>query len=285
MILLSNNQWKCDTNKEAWEAMGMDCSAEGRVGGLLRAYGEIGADIIGLQEVSLHMADLMMREMREMTLADGSVAKYEYVSGGDTPIVFRRDKLKLLESGFFRYDEKVPGYEGSFNNGGTKSYTYGVFECRECGKRLALMSTHLWWKSSNPASKNYLAGSDEARAYQLMLAGAKMDEVMSKYNCPGVLMGDFNAAMESYALKAITWAGWREVHDLSKGETNNERGHHPCGNGGFQRVDMGSFSQAIDHIMLKNHEGVTVNYFKRLTDEYFDSVSDHYPLYVDISFE
>ncbi len=285
MILLSNNQWKCDKNKPAWEAMGLDCSSEGRVGGLLRAYSEIGADVIGLQEVSLRMAELMMEEMKEFTLADGSVAEYEYISGGDTPIVYRRDKLKLLESGFYRYDEHVPGLEGSFNNSETKSYAYGVFECRECGKRFVLMSTHLWWKSSNPESKHYLAGSDEARAYQVMQANSKMDEMMAKYSCPGVLMGDFNAKMGSPALRAAEWAGWREVHELSVGETNNERGHHPCGNDGFKRVDMGSFEQAIDHIMLKNFEGVTVNSFKRLTDEYFDSISDHYPLYIDVTFE
>lgn len=283
MILMSNNQWKCDKNNDTWKAMGEDCSAEGRVDGLVRSYLDVMPDVIGLQEVSLHMADLMMEKMRLVELPDGTVAKYEYISGGDTPIVYRRDKLMLVESGFFRYSERVPGYEGSFNNGETKSYAYGVFKDRKDGKMFVLMSTHLWWKSSNPASTNYLEGSDEARAYQIMLASAKMDEMMDKYHCPGILMGDFNANMASPTLKAAQWAGWREVHDLAVGDCDHTRGHHPCGPGGYKRVDMGTFEQAIDHIMIKNGEGVTVNHFRRLTDEYFDKVSDHYPLYIDVT--
>ena len=283
MILMSNNQWKCDINHDAWRAIGEDCSSEGRVDGLVRAYTEILPDVIGLQEVSLRMADLMMEKMRTVELPDGSRARYEYISGGDTPIVYRRDKLVLIESGFFRYSEDVPGYEGSFNNQETKSYAYGVFKDRKYGKVFALMTTHLWWKSSDPSSSYYQPWSDEARAYQIMQASAKMDEVMAKYSCPGFLMGDFNAVMSSYALKAAEWAGWKEVHYLALGDSDSTRGHHPCGGDGYKRVDMGTFDQAIDHIMLKNGDGVKVNYFRRLTDEYFDKISDHYPLYVDVT--
>ena len=41
MILMSNNQWKCDENNDIWRAMGEDCSAEARVKGLVRAYRRI----------------------------------------------------------------------------------------------------------------------------------------------------------------------------------------------------------------------------------------------------
>jgi len=34
---------------------------------------------------------------------------------------------------------------------------------------------------------------------------------------------------------------------------------------------------------IKNGEGTTVNYFRRLTPEWFDKISDHYPLYIDFS--
>lgn len=283
MILMSNNQWKCDKNTQAWLDRGEDCSAEARVGGLVRAYLDVKPDVLALQEVSLHMADLMMEKIRRVEFDDGETIKYEYISGGDTPIAYRRDKLLLIESGFFRYSEDVPGYSGKYNNGETKSYCYGVFKGREDGKVFAVMSTHLWWKSSDPKSTHYLEGSDEARAYQILLASAKMDEIMAKYSCPGFIMGDFNANMSSPCLRSVQWAGWREVHDLAVGEYDNTRGHHPCGPGGYERVDMGNFEQAIDHIIVKNADGVKINSFKRLTDEYFDSVSDHYPLYIDVT--
>ena len=286
MILMSNNQWYCEKNNEVWMAMGDDCSPAGRVDGLVRSYLEVMPDVLGLQEVSPTMAVLMMDKIRSVALEDGTVATYEYISGGDTPIVYRRDKLKLLESGFFRYTEEVPDYEGSFNNSETKSYAYGVFEDRASKKRFALMSTHLWWKNSNPNCanpKHYQLGSDEARAYQIMQACAKMDEMMDKYSCPGIIMGDFNARMDSPCLKAAQWAGWREVHDLAVGDCDQTRGHHPCGPAGYKRTEMGTFDQAIDHIIVKNPGELVVNHFRRITDEYFDRVSDHYPLYIDVT--
>ena len=53
---------------------------------------------------------------------------------------------------------------------------------------------------------------------------------------------------------------------------------------GFERSDPGEFERAIDHILVKNEGDAKVRAFRRLTDEWFDKVSDHYPLYVDIQF-
>ena len=280
---MSNNQWKCDENLPAWEKAGLDCSAEARAAGLVRAYKAIMPDILGLQEVSTRMASLIMQELGKVTLPDGSTAVYEYVSGGDTPIIYRCDKYMLIESGFLRYPEAIPGLEGSFNNNETKSYTWGVFEDRVTGKRLALMSTHLWWKSSHPDSSFYQPGSNQARAWQIALAGREMDRVMEKYGCPGVLVGDLNASVDSLCLKKAFEEGWKEVHDVAL-ERDETRGHHPCGGDGFSRGDPGVFETAIDHILLKNAEDIRVDYFRRLTDEWFDPISDHYPLYISFAY-
>lgn len=278
MRLMSNNQWKCDKNREAWIERGEDCSAEARVVGLTRAYREIMPDVMALQEVSTHMAELMMADLRTLDV------KYEYVSGGDTPLVYRRDKYILRESGFFLYDANIEGLEGSFNNSESKSYAFGVFEDRESGKVFAVMSTHLWWKSSNPASKNYQAHSNEARAFQIKLACARMNEIMAKYSCPGVIMGDFNASINSLCLEAAFADGWKEVHDIAEGRRDETRGHHPCGPSGYSRNEPGEFRSAIDHIIVKNIGEAKVHDFCRLTDEWFDPISDHYPLFVDIDF-
>ena len=65
MIILSNNQWKCDKNSPDWEAIGADGSAEARAPKLVKAYLEAGADIIGLQENSVRMTELMLPELRK----------------------------------------------------------------------------------------------------------------------------------------------------------------------------------------------------------------------------
>lgn len=280
---MSNNQWKCDQNRPAWIAMGEDCSAEGRVGGLVRAYKEVLPDVIGLQEVSMHMEDLMMAQLRSFKLEDGSDVHYDLVTGGDTPILYRDDRLLLIASGFFRYNEHIPGYEGCFNNSGTKSYTYGVFQEIATGKRFALMTTHLWWKSSNPESSHYQAHSDVARAYQIKLAIDRMNGILEEYSCPGVIMGDFNAAMGSLCMDAVDEKGWVEAHCVTRGERDETRGHHPCGDSGYSRSEPGTFEQAIDHIIIQKGSPFLVHSYKRLTDEWFDKVSDHYPLYIDVT--
>ena len=280
--LMSNNQWKCDANRPVWIANGEDCSAEARVDGLVRAYKQALPDVIGLQEVSMHMEDLMMARLRSFTTDGGEGVRYDLITGGDTPILYRCDRLLLIASGFFRYDESIPGYEGCFNNSGTKSYTYGVFQRLEDGKRFALMSTHLWWKSANPERPNYQPHSNIARACQINLAIRKMNEVLREFDCPGVIMGDFNAAMGSLCMNAVDEAGWTEAYYVTLGEREDSKGHHPCGDNGYSRTEPGRFEEAIDHIIVEKNSPIRVNAYKRITDAWFDPVSDHYPLYIDV---
>ncbi len=283
MILMSNNQWKCDLNTPAWAERGEDCSAESRVKGLVRSYQEIMPDVLGIQEASVRMNELVMREMTRFE-HKGQSAHYELITGGDTPILYRDDKLLLIESGFFRYSERVPGYEGSFNNAGTKSYTYGVFEDRGSKRLFAVMTTHLWWKSSNPSNSDYQAHSDEARVYQIRLALRRLEEVMATYACPGFLMGDLNATVQSPCLDAAKELGWIDAHDAAQGKRDETRGHHPCGPAGYRRAEKGTFSQAIDHILTKTGAPVQIGDYLRIDEPWFDCISDHYPLYLTFEF-
>lgn len=283
MIIMSNNQWKCDHNAPAWEHRGEDCSAEARVGGLVRAYRQIVPDVLGIQEASVPMNRLLMEQMTAFE-KDGQPVHYELITGGDTPLLYRDDRLLLIESGFFRYSESVPGFHGSFNNQGTKSYAFGVFEEKASGRRFAVMTTHLWWKSSNPENADYQANSDEARAYQIRLALGHLEKVMEQYECPGFLVGDLNAVMDSPCLKAAGEMGWMDAHDAAHGLRDDTRGHHPCGPHGYQRVEKGEFAQAIDHILIPQNSGVTIGDYLRIDESWFDCISDHYPLYISFEF-
>ena len=281
MIIMSSNQWKCDKNSPDWAARGEDCSAEGRVGGLARAYQLVTPDILGIQEASVHMTELLMQRMAVYE-HDGSQVHYELITGGDTPIIYRDDKLTLIESGFFRYSESISGFEGSFNNGGTKSYTFGIFEDKATGKRIAMMSTHLWWKSTHPESKDYQPHSAEARAYQIKQALTRLGEVMAKYSCPGVLVGDLNAAIGSKCLDTAHDMGWNDAFYSTTGNRADTRGHHPCYAWGYEHADAGVFTQAIDHILVKGSSALKVVDYLRVDDEWFDCISDHYPVYATV---
>lgn len=282
MIIMTNNQWKYDNNSEAWQTMGMDCSAKTRSLGLLKAYKSILPDIIGVQESSHLMEKFLMQEMYEFRNESGEKVEYRLVTGGDTPIYYRSDKYFAVETGYCQHPEQLPGKDGIFNNRKTKSYTYGVFEELATEKKLLVVSTHLWWKSSNPERFNYQPHSSEARAYQIAIVLNKAKELMEKYHCPAFVLGDFNAGLDSLCMDKVKRLGWMEARDICSGEKDATKGHHLCNPTGFRRDPLGRYEEALDHIVVPQETDVKVHSYKRMNDEWFDCISDHYPLYIDV---
>ncbi len=281
MILLSNNLWNRDKNSDAWAARGEDCSADCRVKGLVLAYTSVMPDVLGFQEMSRHMEMLILQGMRRIPLPNGTEARYEIVTGGFIPILFRHDKLRLLESGHLLYPTEFAPYPGSFNDSDSKGYSFGVFEERNSGKRIAVINTHLWWKPSDPSSKSYQEGSDLARAAQIGMATEKADELTAKYRCPAVLMGDLNDMLGSPALTAAKSAGWQETHALCTGERCDTRGYHYCFPDGWRHDPPGEYEKAIDHILIKAPGNTEIRRFCRFTEEFFEPLSDHFPVYIE----
>ncbi|MBR6727865.1 MAG: hypothetical protein IKM08_06700, partial [Clostridia bacterium] len=151
--LMTNNIWNCDTNKPAWEAQGLDCSAEARMPGIARVYAETRPDVIGLQEASHKMVDVLMHELLKLGL------RYTVVWTRFTSILYRADLLELVDAEYLCYPEAFEGYEGCFNDVRSKSCNIAVFRVKESGKCFVFGNTHLWWKSDDPASRSYQAGS------------------------------------------------------------------------------------------------------------------------------
>ena len=269
--VLTSNAWRCDENKPWWAERGLDCSAAARVPVLLRAYREISPDVIGFQEVSAAMQAMFAAQMRPQG--------FEFVSGGDTPVAFRADRLKFLESGFCRFPERIPGLDGSFNNRDTKSFVWCLFETRDADKaRFALLNMHLWWMSEERQP-----GSDAAREWQFRQAAAALAAAPELGGLPAIATGDFNAAPPSPCLRAAAGSGWCDAHDLAP-DPDETRGTHPCSANGFgPRPTPGTFAESIDHILVKAPSPLQVLSHRRLREPWFDPASDHYPLFCDIA--
>ena len=169
--------------------------------------------------------------------------------------------------------------ELSFKSG-TKSFPASVK--KENGKLFLFVSTHLWWKSDNPASANYQKGSGEARAYQLGLVIAKIDEFQKKYNCPAVIVGDFNTAYDTPVIRCAFEHGFTHAHDCAVEFADETMGYHSCGNNGFQPYRNAGFRSAIDHILVRNAADSFVRRFERFSPDYYLPLSDHSPVYIDV---
>lgn len=274
--LMSHNIWNCDRNQPGWEAQGLDCSAQVRMPGMVRVYRETNPDIIGLQEVSLLQADLLLRGL----LDDGQ--RYAMLWGKYTPVIYRQDRLELVESDFIVYPEKMEGWDGEFNDVKSKACSIALFRDKQDGKLLIFATTHLWWKSSDPNDKNYLAGSDEAREYQLNMAIYRLEEYHNKYGCPVVLVGDLNADYNKPVIQNALARGFAHAHNIATEYADEEWGLHYCFPDGYRPYEPAPFEKAIDHILVKYAPADFVRRFERYTPEYYMPLSDHSPVFADV---
>ena len=225
--LMSNNIWCIENNDPGWAAKGEDCSAEHRAKGFVKVYSETLPDVIGFQECTARLADNLMQLFK-----DGK-EPYALLWGRDTPIIYRTDKLELIDSDYLIYPLEVPGYEGEFNNAKTKSYCIAVFKCKEDGKVFIFATTHLWWKTSDRSKcwrgdYDFQEHSDEAREYQINILMDRAEEFAKKYNCPIFIVGDFNATYDSLAVQSAFKRGYVHGHDVATEFRDEKDGHHFC---------------------------------------------------------
>lgn len=274
--IMSNNLWFCDDNRPAWAAKGLDCSTAARSKGFCQVYAALKPDVIGLQECSGLMADMLMKLFPTHGL------QYNFLWGHDTPIFYRSDLFDLIDSAYLNYPEEFPGYEGSFNNNHTKSYLVAVLRCKEDGQHFIVATTHLWWKSGRPDSPFYQPHSTEARAYQLGLLMDQLDALQKQYNCPAIMMGDFNAGYDSLTVQSAFSRGWLHAHDTATVYADQGNGHHPCDNSGFEPYVPRDFRFSLDQIMHRGAPKDFVLRFDRYAGEEYMALSDHLPVWVDV---
>lgn len=279
--LMTHNVWNRDENLPDWEKMGADCSAAARISGLVQVYLDTKPDIIGGQEVSCLMADLLKEHCHSAGM------DYTLIWGRFTPILYRADKLELLDSAFGTYPETIEGYEGSFNDVKSKAWNLGVFREKATGKVFIFVTTHLWWKfdGDSKLGRYYQPHSDKARQLQIAIVADKVAQYREKYNCPVVLVGDLNTGYRTKAVEHLLHKGYRHAKHIATDYAEESVGYHKCTKEGYDTFYSDKpFEEAIDHIYLLGEREGAVKRFERYSPEYYLPISDHSPAYIDIEF-
>lgn len=273
MRLMSQNLWACANNNVHWEALGLDCSGEVRMKANVQIFKDLLPDVVGGQEINRDMQRYLMLACHEAGLA------YTFIWGNDTPILYRADRFELLDADFLLYPEHIEGIEGTVNNNKTKSLGVAVFRDKEDGKIFVFATTHLWYKSE---AKH--PGSDAARLWQMQKAIALIDKYQKKYNgCPAILVGDMNARYAAPNIQyALNEGGYLHAHDVATDFRHEGRGYNGCGLKGPGTWLEGPFEAAIDHILVKDVPDGAISRFDRYCPDYYLTISDHAPAYIDI---
>lgn len=271
--LMSQNQWNRTNNKDAWEALGLDCSSAVRMKGHIRVFKELAPDIVGGQEVNKDM------QLDFMLYAQEEKLPYTIIWGNMTPIFYRADKFELLDNKYILYPHEVEGFEGSFNDANSKSLNIGVFRSKEDGKVFIFATTHLWWMGEGARP-----GSDTVRRMQIEQATALIEEYRVRYGgCPAVFVGDMNARYPSPAIQyALGEGGWQHAHNIATDFRHEGRGYNACGPKGPGVWQTTGFETAIDHVLVKGAAEGAVKRFDRYCPDYYLLLSDHAPAYIDI---
>ncbi len=228
-------------------------------------YRSSDADLIGMQEVNNVGTALfdLLSDLYTPVAASHQDGKHCF-----TPILYRADRLELLEGGSALYRLRATD---------TKSMAWAVFADRKTGKKLALINTH----SAIILPFHKLEATDPVEGEQwrtdnVLQMLEKKDELRAKYGdtLPVFITGDFNASAKDESIKTMKKTLPDSADIATGGATVGINSYHgapgrPCPAG-----------NPIDFIFVTD-DTVEVLVHNIPHDETALAISDHCPTYID----
>ena len=172
--------------------------------------------------------------------------KPEPFLGNNCPLLYRKDRLNLLDSGFDIFHIALGGC--------SKGVTWAVLEDKCSGRRFMSFSTHFWFKKNGPES-------DAVRELNVRNILWHVADVRRKWgDIPVIGGGDLNCNPGSLALETFRREGYANAMEVAAEKTARSatRTYH----GRLQRDESGQYhgtvappgrdkpEQSIDHIFF-----------------------------------
>lgn len=232
-------------------------------------------DVLALQEFSNYSRTLGLQTgLNEIGYTEVQVSAG---SSNFTPLFYRADRLKVVDSGYVLYSGD--------NDANSKSVTWAIFETLDTGKRFAAMSTHFMYN---------LNGSDHtstrvSNAQEMLSVITRLRADPLYADIPFILGGDFNCKTSDSPANVLRDGGLTSAWDIALKKTDSS-GHHSYPEysatyGTFIKWSKptGTYANSIDQIWTLGD--ITVNNFVTLTSFYALVSSDHSPEVVDITLQ
>ncbi len=228
-------------------------------------------DVIGLQECSpkARAEKMSILALTDELYAEVPVEPTNALRNNYTPILYRRDRLTLVDYGWHYY--------AGLNDKGSKTLTWAVFDTAE-GQRFIHINTHFFW-----------TGDDTGRATRICNTGELLGVYWSlrrHYDCPALLTGDLNCRSYEPPIRTLVQYGFREAR-YEAAESSPYRSHHayPTYHEDGDFYDTGIMpsserEESIDHILVCG-EG-EIKAFVTVVDPEALEATDHCPIWCDI---
>jgi endonuclease/exonuclease/phosphatase family metal-dependent hydrolase len=227
-------------------------------------------DVAGLQEVLRSQIGDLEERLREFGWV--GVGRNNGKDEGEfTPIIYRKSRIEILNSGHFWLSEN-PEDVGSvgWDAAMTRMVTWARFKEKSSGRTFTLFNTHF----------DHMGKA--ARIESAKLLRSKCKELSA--DVPFLITGDFNCREESEPYRAMLADGPEEdvgtVKDARYASKTPHYGPLSTWNG-FQAIDAG---KKIDFIFVG--KGISTWRHGVLVDRFDDRfLSDHFPVVADVTIE
>ncbi len=192
-----------------------------------------------------------------------------------TPVFYRKDKFKLIDSGWEKYTGK--------NDLNSKSVTWCVLEENVTLHRLAYISTHYWWMYDT--EEDFLQRLENAEQIYTL-----MKKLQNAYDVPVIMAGDLNCGENSCQgtapIEKMVKLGLVNLANIAEKKEGHFTEHrYPIRS--EQDIYYGNFqpNHTLDHAFMLPDKRVCVREFIVDYSEKALSSSDHCPLKIQIEIE
>ena len=227
-------------------------------------------DVIGLQENAASVQSYHLR-MSKYGYTPVPTKPKNKANRDYTAMLYRADKLDILECGWHLYDDGAGDQ--------SKSVAWAVFKDKASGDVFAVGSTHFYWTSDDLGKSARLKDAEQLTQV--------VKDITTKYNCPMIVGGDYNCNINSDPIKNLYKAGFENLQKLSP-ETMDVTTHHSYSPWNAELnlyidvvVPSKAYSSAIDHALLYNKSTLTPKMWRVILHDYTLLSTDHCPVMVD----
>lgn len=219
-------------------------------------------DVVGIQEMSDGWYCILRNNM-----PDGYKMLYPFSDGvfvRMTAMMYNSDALTLIDKGNFKYSQG--------DNPRLRRLVWGVFEVKSTGERFAVTNTHFDLLREGREEELTLVMRNQAK--ELLQC---VDELGDKYSCPVFSLGDFNTMEDTPDTKPIDIP---EIYNYLAENLTDAK--YNCKNSVFSS-EQGWDAPSYDHIFIDGN--ASADTFALLSYKEFSDMSDHYPIFADISID
>ncbi|MBQ9087050.1 MAG: endonuclease/exonuclease/phosphatase family protein [Clostridia bacterium] len=247
-------------------------------------------DVIGFQEFRADRRDMVpmlkalgyeeTMDYQQCNVVSGSSGATDSELYNYAPIFYNSATTKCIDKGFYRYTEHSKESERA-----SKCLSWAVMASKSTGEKYLVVNTHMTVGSESSIK--------EKQAKEVVNL---ITELMTRYNVPVFLGGDFNGKYHEANFKYFEAQGFKDVEKnnlateyTSKLKTNHIAPANKSSYGLLWPVDNDdteiNSAKSVDHIMIKNASNVSISVYGVVADNYAMSGGDHYPIFTDFSIQ